>query len=153
MGRLRISVVCALLMTCAASAGVGIGSSAQSSGGFVVRLAGNAAKVPLDGRLLLLLSKDGAREPRFQVSATSLSSAQVFGVDVEGLKAGDERTFDAAVLGYPLESLRELPPGEYTVQVLLHTYETVRLATGHTLKLPMDRGEGQQWSSAPGKRL
>jgi hypothetical protein len=74
----------------------------------------------------------------------------VFGVDVEGLKAGDERTFDATVLGYPLESLRDLPPGEYTVQALLHKYETFRLATGHTVKLPMARGEGQQWSSAPG---
>ena len=84
------------------------------------------------------------------MSATSLSSAQVFGLDVEGLKAGDERTFDAAVLGYPLESLSDLPPGEYTVQALLHKYETFRLSTGHTVKLPMDRGEGQQWSRAPG---
>ena len=97
-----------------------------------------------------MLSKDGASEPRFQVSATSLSSAQVFGIDVDGLKPGEERTFDATVLGYPLESLRDLPPGEYTVQALLHKYETFRLATGHTVKLPMDRGEGQQWSSAPG---
>ena len=96
------------------------------------------------------MSKDPSSEPRFQVSATSLSSAQVFGIDVEALKAGDERTFDAGVLGYPLESLRELPPGEYTVQALLHKYETFRLATGHTVKLPMDRGEGQQWQSAPG---
>ena len=115
-----------------------------------MRLGASVAKEPLDGRLLVLLSKDGAREPRFQVSATSLSSAQVFGVDVDGLKPGEERTFDATVLGYPLESLRELPPGEYTVQALLHKYETFRLATGHTVKLPMDRGEGQQWSSAPG---
>ena len=48
------------------------------------------------------------------------------------------------------EAERELPPGEYTVQALLHKYETFRLATGHTVKLPMDRGEGQQWQSAPG---
>ena len=36
------------------------------------------------------------------------------------------------------------------MQALLHKYETFRLATGHTVKLPMDRGEGQQWNSAPG---
>jgi Putative esterase len=150
MGRLRACVVCALLVMSAAPAGVRTRSSAQSSGSFVVRLAGSVAKEPLDGRLLLLVSKDPSSEPRFQVSATSLSSAQVFGIDVEALKAGDERTFDTTVLGYPLESLRELPPGEYTVQALLHKYETVRLATGHTIKLPMDRGEGQQWQSAPG---
>ena len=55
-----------------------------------------------------------------------------------------------SVLGYPLASLSELPAGDYTVQALLHKYETFRLATGHTVKLPMDRGEGQQFSSAPG---
>jgi hypothetical protein len=149
MGRRRTSALCALLMTVAASGGARIGSSAQAPASIVVRLGGNVSEA-LDGRLLLLISKDGASEPRFQVSSTSLSSAQVFGLDVEGLKAGDERTFDPSVLGYPLESLGDLPPGEYTVQALLHKYETFHLATGHTVKLPMDRGEGQQWSRAPG---
>ena len=128
----------------------GADPAAQSSTGIVVRLGAGLAQQPLDGRLLLLISKDDAREPRFQVSATSLSSAQVFGLDVEGLKAGDERTFDVGVLGYPLGSLSALPPGEYTAQALLHKYETFRLSTGHTVKLPMDRGEGQQWNRAPG---
>jgi hypothetical protein len=36
------------------------------------------------------------------------------------------------------------------VQALLHRYETSNAADGHTVKLPMDRGEGQQWSRAPG---
>ena len=40
------------------------------------------APAAVDGRLLLFLSKDAATEPRFQVSATSLSLVQVFGVDV-----------------------------------------------------------------------
>ena len=35
-------------------------------------------------------------------------------------------------------------------QALLHIYETFELSTGHTVKLPMDRGEGQQWNAAPG---
>ena len=36
------------------------------------------------------------------------------------------------------------------MQALLHRYETFRRADGHTVKLPMDRGEGQQWNRAPG---
>ena len=40
------------------------------------------------------------------------------------------------MLGYPLESLRELPTGTYTVQALLHRYETFRRADGHVVKLP-----------------
>ncbi|MEM8900845.1 MAG: alpha/beta hydrolase-fold protein, partial [Bacteroidota bacterium] len=35
-------------------------------------------------------------------------------------------------------------------QALLHKYETFNRADGHTVKLPMDRGEGQQWNRAPG---
>ena len=36
------------------------------------------------------------------------------------------------------------------MQALLHRYETFRRADGHVVKLPMDRGEGQQWNRAPG---
>ena len=43
-----------------------------------------------------------------------------------------------------------MKPGKYWVQALLHTYETFDLSTGHTVKLPMDNGEGQQWNKSPG---
>jgi len=36
------------------------------------------------------------------------------------------------------------------VQGLLHKYETFQRSDGHVVKLPMDRGEGQQWNKAPG---
>jgi hypothetical protein len=75
---------------------------------------------------------------------------QIFGIDVEGWAPGKEAVFDAGVLGYPLESLRLVPAGAYRVQALLHKYETFRRADGHVVKLPMDRGEGQQWNRAPG---
>lgn len=105
---------------------------------------------PLDGRLLLLLSTDDSAEPRFQISDTSLKSQQVFGIDVEGMKPGEERIFDSNVLGYPEGSFDDLRIGTYDVQALLHKYETFRRADGHVVKLPMDRGEGQQWNRAPG---
>jgi hypothetical protein len=104
---------------------------------------------PLDGRMLLLLSTDEHREPRFQM-ADGDATAQLFGVDVEGLKPGDDAIVDAKVLGYPEESLSKIKPGEYWVQGLLHTYETFKRSDGHTVKLPPDRGEGQQWNAAPG---
>lgn len=105
---------------------------------------------PFDGRLLLLLSTDASQEPRFQVSDTALDSQQVFGIDVQGWRPGQPASFDAGVLGYPLESLAQVPPGEYQVQAVLHQYETFRRADGHVVQLPMDRGEGQQWNRAPG---
>jgi hypothetical protein len=121
---------------------------------FAVRFPASLEKGPLDGRLLLLLSTDPSAEPRFQVRDTDATrSQQVFGIDVDGWKAGEEAVFDASVLGYPAESLAGVKPGRYRVQALLHRYETFRRADAHLVKLPMDRGEGQQWSRAPGNLL
>ena len=106
-------------------------------------------KGPLDGRLLLLISTNTQDEPRFQINE-DLNTQQVFGVDVDGWKSGEIKIVDQQAFGYPRRSLSDLPPGEYTVQALLHRYETFQRADGHTVKLPMDRGEGQQWSRAPG---
>jgi hypothetical protein len=108
-----------------------------------------SSRAPLDGRMLLLISTDSAKEPRFQINE-DLNTQQVFGIDVDGLQPGEKAVFDEHTLGYPLRSLAGLKPGKYWIQALLHRYETFKRSDGHTIKLPMDRGEGQQWNSAPG---
>ncbi len=128
--------------------------SSGSKARFAITLPATFAGEPLDGRLLLLVSTDDRKEPRFQISDTDVpKSQQVFGIDVEALRPGQEAVIDASVLGYPLESLGDVPAGTYNVQALLHRYETFRRADGHVVKLPMDRGEGQQWNRAPGNLL
>ncbi|MEL6845739.1 MAG: alpha/beta hydrolase-fold protein, partial [Bacteroidota bacterium] len=102
-----------------------------------------------DGRLLLLISTDDSNEPRFQITDRP-TTQQVYGMDVDGWQGRTVQTFGADEYGYPIKSLTDLPEGEYYVQALLHKYETFNLKTGHTVKLPMDRGEGQQWNRAPG---
>lgn len=114
-----------------------------------VRLAEAAADRPVDGRVLLLVSTDDSAEPRFQIRF-SVDTQQVFGLDVEQLAPGAGVAFDGGAFGFPRQSLDAIPPGEYVAQALLHRYETFRVAHGHTLKLPMDRGEGQRWNAAPG---
>ena len=121
----------------------------QASLRFSIAFPESANRGPLDGRLLLLISRNNAREPRFQISE-DLSTQQVFGMDVEGLQPEAPAILDADASGYPLKSLSQVPRGEYWVQALLHRYETFHRADGHTVKLPMDRGEGQQWNRAPG---
>jgi hypothetical protein len=143
----RVVIFCATLVLATGLAGHG---DAPAPLRFAVSFGAAVSPGPLDGRLLLLISTDESAEPRMQISDTSLKTQQAFGIDVDGMKPGEERVFDASVLGFPLESLRELPPGTYTVQALLHKYETFRRADGHVVKLPMDRGEGQQWNRAPG---
>ncbi|HMB64729.1 MAG TPA: alpha/beta hydrolase-fold protein, partial [Eudoraea sp.] len=107
------------------------------------------SKVPLDGRLLLMLSDDDATEPRFQIS-DRLNAQPIFGMNVEAMEPNEPRTFDSGIFGFPYASLSGLPPGEYNIQALLHVYETFSLSSGHTVKLPMDNGEGQQWNRSPG---
>ena len=106
-------------------------------------------KGPLDGRLLLLISTSTEGEPRLQINE-DLNTQQVFGIDVEGWNPREIKRIDPKAFGYPRRTLEDVPPGEYTVQALFHRYETFKRADGHTVKLPMDRGEGQQWSEAPG---
>src|SRR6266567_3214798 len=104
---------------------------------------------PLDGRLLLILSTDPSAEPRMQVNVTPRSQ-MVFGIDVDGLRPGQSALMDERAFGYPVRSLAEVKAGTYHVQAVLHRYETFHRADGHTVKLPMDRGEGQHWNLAPG---
>jgi hypothetical protein len=124
-------------------------SEPASSLRFAISFPEASSREPLDGRMLLLVSKDSTKEPRFQINE-DLNTQQVFGVDVAGLKPGQETNVDATAFGYPLRSLSDLQPGDYWIQALLHRYETFHRSDGHTVKLPMDRGEGQQWNSAPG---
>ena len=131
-------------MTCGAA-------KAQQANGyrFSVSFPASQSEGPLDGRLLLVLSTDGSAEPRKQISNTSKTQL-LFGLDVNGMQPGQAATIDDAAYGYPVRYLHDVPAGDYFVQVVLHRYETFRRADGYTVKLPMDRGEGQHWQLAPG---
>jgi hypothetical protein len=109
----------------------------------------NATEEEFSGRLLLLLSTNDEREPRFQIGFGH-ETQLVFGMNVDGVRGTDQVTFNENVFGYPYESLADIPPGTYNVQVVLNRYETFHLSTGHTVQLPMDQGEGQQWNRKPG---
>lgn len=107
------------------------------------------SKTPLDGRLLIMLSKNPSAEPRFQISDDQ-GTQQIFGIDVEGWKPGSTMRVGPEAFGYPVQTLSKIKSGRYRVQALLHVYETFKRKDGHVVKLPMDRGEGQHWNIAPG---
>ena len=96
----------------------------------------------IEGRVLLLLGHNDEKEPRFQINDKA-GTGLVFGIDAIGEQPSKGVTIDGNVFGYPIKSLDDIPAGEYWVQGLLHRYETFNLKTGHIVKLPMDRGEGQ----------
>ncbi len=127
----------------------GCGPGSESTNQITVSFAETVTTDKLDGRLLLMLSSNNEKEPRFQIN-DGLDTQLIFGMNVAGMTAGENVVFDDAVFGYPYASLANVPPGEYQVQALLHVYETFDLSTGHTVKLPMDNGEGQKWNRSPG---
>ncbi|PQJ20820.1 alpha/beta hydrolase-fold protein [Tenacibaculum sp. SG-28] len=103
----------------------------------------------LDGRLILLIAENNTTEPRFQLRDDA-KTCQAFGMDVEDWNANAPIAFDTNAFGYPISSFKDLPSGDFYVQVVFHKYETLTRSDGHVVKLPMDRGEGQQWNKAPG---
>lgn len=116
---------------------------------FTVSFPASLSATPVDGRVLVILAKDNRKAPRHQLSSHD-GTAQVFGVDADAVRPGEAVTVDASVLGYPIASLADVPPGDYLVEAVLHRYETFARSDGHTVKLPPDRGEGQNWREAPG---
>ena len=135
------SAKCALLLTLAISL--------TAAPRFRVSFPAERSRSALDARLLLVLSTDPSAEPRLQINDTP-SSQIIFGVNVDGLEPGHAALIDSAAAGYPIRSIGDLKPGDYYVQAVLNKYETFHRADGHTIKLAMDRGEGQHWNLAPG---
>ena len=129
--------------------GCQLNSEKKSNINFNISFSDNASTKKLDGRLLLMLSTNNEEEPRFQIGV-GLKDQLVYGMNVDGLAPNTNITFDEKIFGFPVSSLKDISPGEYYVQGLLHVYETFNLATGQTVKLPMDNGEGQQWNKSPG---
>lgn len=144
MKKIVLLVVCALtIFSCAEN------QTETSTLSITVQLSDSLDVTNVAGRLLLMFSNNTEAEPRFQIN-DGLKTQLIFGKNVEGLNPGDKVTFTEEDFGFPIESITEIPEGDYNVQALLHVYETFNLSTGHTVQLPMDNGEGQQWNKSPG---
>ncbi|HME58982.1 MAG TPA: hypothetical protein VKF63_11640 [Terracidiphilus sp.] len=123
--------------------------AALAAQSFSVTFPRDVSAQPLDGRLLLCLSTDPSDEPRNQID-DSPRTQLVFGLTVDGWQPGKPAVVDATAWGYPIRSLKDIPPGEYYVQAVLNKYETFHRGDGKTVKLHMDQGEGQHWNISPG---
>jgi hypothetical protein len=106
--------------------------------------------VPIVGRLLLIATRNAGREPRYQVDVTGVP---FWGLDVRDLVAGatvELSSEDPRVTGYPIESLAELPAGDYYFQAFLNVYTRFERADGHVVEMHLNSGAGQNAFRAPG---
>ena len=102
---------------------------------------------PVTGRVYVMVSRTNDREPRLQIGRTG---TPFFGRDVEKLSPGQAGIIDASDLGTPVESLKDLPPGDYFVQGFVNIYSEFKRADGHTVWMHDDQWEGQRWNISPG---
>ena len=102
---------------------------------------------PLTGRVYVILTHDGTREPRLQVGRVG---APLFGRDVEQLAPGAPATIDGTDLGTPVADMADLPAGDYWVQPFVNVYSEFKRADGHVLWMHDDQWEGQNWIRSPG---
>jgi len=114
---------------------------------FRITLPPGSEQAPVNGRVFVMISRTSEREPRLQIGRNGVP---FFGRDVLNLEAGESGVIDETDLGSPLESLRELPPGEYYVQGMVNLYSEFRRGDGHTVWMHDDQWEGQAFQRSPG---
>jgi len=144
---LRIIIVIAvvnLLVCCQAGTSNSEGSRLE----FAISFSEDAHSEPLTGRVYVMLAQSDQREPRFQVRRAR--GIPFWGQNVSALNPGEAGIIDENSFGFPLQSIRDIPPGEYYVQGYINVYTEFKRADGHTVWLHNDQWEGQNWLRSPG---
>ena len=102
---------------------------------------------PLTGRVYVMIARTDSREPRLQIGRTG---EPFFGRDVVDLGPGRPAVIDGTDLGWPVEKLGDLPPGDYYVQAFVNVYSEFRRADGFVVWMHDDQWEGQHFNRSPG---
>lgn len=101
----------------------------------------------ITGRVYVMISTNDKRPPKDQVGMTGVP---FWGMNVSDLAPGEGALIDDGVFGYPLESLKDIPAGEYFVQAFINIYTEFKRSDGNTLWMHKDNWEGQSWKRGEG---
>ena len=146
MTRLAGGAAVAAMLAGAAGA-AGIEARQASPLRFEITVPASVRAEPTTGRVFVMISRTADREPRLQIGRTGVP---FFGRDIERLAPGRAAVIDETDLGSPVESLRDIPPGDYYVQGFVNIYSEFRRSDGHALWMHDDQWEGQRWNRSPG---
>lgn len=151
---MKVQMKRSLLIVAAVAIGLSVslvrsGHTAAAETKFEISFPASLNNEPITGRMFVMISKNNRVEPRLQAGSYQ-ASVPFYGVDVDALKPGANAVIDSSTLGYQVESLSQLPAGEYYVQALLNVYTQVHRKDGHKIWVHWDQWEGQQWNRSPG---
>jgi hypothetical protein len=99
--------------------------------------------------MFVFVAKTNESEPRLQL----YHGSTVFAANVTAQQPGAAAILDQNTKGFPAESLRDVPAGDYYVQALLNVYTEFHRADGHVIWAHMDQWEGQNFARSPGNLI
>jgi len=123
---------------------------------FEISVPASAHAQPITGRVYVMITRTldvtvrgtlQKVDPRLQIGWTGVP---FFGRDVEKLAPGQAAVIDETDLGSPVDSLKDIPPGEYFVQAMVNVYSEFKRADGKVVWMHDDQWEGQRWTVSPG---
>lgn len=117
---------------------------------FEITFPGSAHAEPVTGRIYVAISREESSRGRGPIWQAGETGVPLFGMNMENMQPGTSATIDGSVFGYPVESLNDIPSGQYWVQGFINIYTRFDRADGHTIWLHMDQWEGQNWRRSPG---
>jgi hypothetical protein len=133
-------VLASVAFLCQAIGPATVLAQGASAARFRVTFPASAHQGPITGRVMVMISTTDDREPRLQIGR---EGTPFFGRDIEGLSPGEFGIIDGTDIGSPLESLTELPAGDYFVQGMVNIYTLFHRADGHDVWMHNDQWEGQ----------
>lgn len=135
-----ISVLCLALVpaTCA-----------QTGPRFEIVVPASANQAAITGRAYVIISRTPSPDLRNDFGSPDQPDP-FFGQDMAQVRPGHVTIIDTGSKGYPLQSLSNLPAGDYFVQAFVNVYTRFPRTDGHVIWAHMDQWNGQQLNSAPG---
>jgi len=140
-----IGRICRIVLLAATALAVALAQAAQ----FEVSFAAGVHTGPITGRVFVAIAKAESPEPIRQIGSWT-GQTPFFAADVDQLAAGHAAVIDAGAMGFPADSLKEIPAGDYYVQAILNVYTEFHRADGHDIWAHMDQWEGQNFTRSPG---
>jgi hypothetical protein len=121
-------------------------TAARAEARFEISYDKSVGSGPITGRVILVITRSERPEPRLQIAP---NATPIFGVDAEGLNPGQSAVIDQSTFGHPVESLNQLPAGDYYVQAMLNIYTKCQRSDGRTLWVHWDMA-GRFFNISPG---
>jgi hypothetical protein len=99
---------------------------------------------PVSGRLILVLSRHETPEPRLLIAPDAMP---MFGVDVDHLESA--AIIGPEAVGQPVDSIDQIPAGDYYAEAVLNVYKDYHRSDGHTVWVHFDM-DGRTFQVSPG---